>query len=246
MKGSRLQQSRTDNKNTASWLTTFNDLITLMMVFFVLLFSLSSIDVKKMSDLQYALQSGLGILERGNQVKIDVKENAPVEEIAQIHTQAEERVSENRGQAMRHFVEEAIGSMSAAIGMRVMYSDQGARIRFEDAVLFDFGRAEINPAGLMFLDQIAAVIHQVPCPIRIEGHTDNVPIHTKQFPSNWELSTARAVNVVKYFVDSCNIAPQRLSAVGYGASKPLLPNDSADYRAKNRRVEIVLIEEELN
>jgi chemotaxis protein MotB len=136
--------------------------------------------------------------------------------------------------------------MSAVTGMRVMYSDQGARIRFEDAVLFDFGRAEINPAGLMFLDQIAAVIHSIPCPIRIEGHTDNVPIHTKLFPSNWELSAARAVNVVKYFVDSCSIAPQRLSAVGYGASKPLFPNDSADYRTKNRRVEIVLIEEELN
>jgi chemotaxis protein MotB len=216
------------------------------MVFFVLLFSLSSIDVKKMSDLQYALQSGLGILERGNQVKIEVKENEPVEEMADIHTQAEERVSESRGQSIRHFVEEAIGSMSAVTGIRVIHSDQGARIRFENAVLFDFGRAKLNPAGLIFLDQIAAVINQIPCPIRIEGHTDNVPIHTKQFPSNWELSTARAVNVVKYFVDSSNIEPQRLSAVGYGASKPLFPNDSADYRAKNRRVEIVLIEEELN
>jgi chemotaxis protein MotB len=78
----------------------------------------------------------------------------------------------------------------------------------------------------------------------VEGHTDNVPIHTRQFPSNWELSTARAVNVLKYFADADRIDPRRLSAVGYGESKPLVNNDSPRNRAKNRRVEIVLIKED--
>jgi chemotaxis protein MotB len=80
--------------------------------------------------------------------------------------------------------------------------------------------------------------------VRVEGHTDNVPIHTNRFPSNWELSIARAVSVVKYFVDVGNINPQRLSAVGYGESRPLVPNSSAANLAKNRRVEIVLATED--
>jgi chemotaxis protein MotB len=85
----------------------------------------------------------------------------------------------------------------------------------------------------------------MPYPIRVEGHTDNVPIYTKRFPSNWELSTVRAVNVLKYFADAGGIDPRRLSAVGYGESKPLVANISPQSRAKNRRVEIVLIKEDL-
>jgi chemotaxis protein MotB len=85
----------------------------------------------------------------------------------------------------------------------------------------------------------------MPYPIRVEGHTDNVPIHTKRFPSNWELSTIRAVNVLKYFANEGRIDPRRLSAVGYGESKPLVANNSPRDRAKNRRVEIVLLKEDL-
>ena len=80
--------------------------------------------------------------------------------------------------------------------------------------------------------------------MRVEGHTDNIPIQTARFPSNWELSVARAVNVVKYFAEVSNIDPQRLSAVGYGESRPVAANDTASNRVKNRRVEILLITED--
>ena len=80
--------------------------------------------------------------------------------------------------------------------------------------------------------------------VRVEGHTDDTPINTKRFPSNWELSTARAVNVVKHFVESGKVVPQRMSAAGYGESKPLFSNDTRDHKARNRRVEITLIKEE--
>jgi chemotaxis protein MotB len=239
------QQAQPDGQNSSSWLTTFNDLVTLLMVFFVLLFTMSTIDSKKMSDFQYALQSGLGILEAGQRVGIKVKQEQPVRDMSHIKTQAEGRLKPEQKQSMRKIIEKALGSLDDQKGIRVFYTEQGARLRFEDAILFDFGRADINPAGFSFLDRISSVIHQIQGPVRIEGHTDDVPIHTKRFPSNWELSTARAVNVVKYFVESCNIKPQRLSAVGYGQSKPLFSNDSAEHRAKNRRVEIVLVREEL-
>jgi chemotaxis protein MotB len=235
------QQS--DEQSSASWLTTFNDLVTLLMVFFVLLFSLSSIDVNKMADFQYALQSGLGILKAGNQVSVDVKDENPIDDMSNLQQQAEGGNAPPSQQTMQANIEAALGSLDASIRVRVVYMQRGARLSFEDGVLFDFGRADISPEGRSVLESLADMIQKMPYPIRVEGHTDNVPIHTSRFPSNWELSTARAVNVVKYFADTGQIDPQRLSAVGYGESKPLVANDSAQQRAKNRRVEIVLIKE---
>ena len=118
-----------------------------------------------------------------------------------------------------------------------------AKLSPKDFLLFDFGKADINPGGLAFLDKMATLIHKIPHPVRVEGHTDNVPIHTARFPSNWELSIARAVSVVKYIAGSGKINPQRLSAVGYGETRPLVPNDSAVHRTRNRRVEIVIATE---
>ena len=146
---------------------------------------------------------------------------------------------------MQQTIEAALESLDADIGIQIIYTEQGAHLSFEDGVLFDFGRAAISTKGYAVLDEIADVVRKMPYPIRVEGHTDNVPINTKRFPSNWELSTVRAVNVLKYFADAGRIDPRRLSAVGYGESKPLVANDSPQSRAKNRRVEIVLIKEDL-
>ena len=246
MKRNQQHNGQADEQNSVNWLTTFNDLVTLLMVFFVLLFTMSTIDKEKMSDLQYALQSGLGVLKQGKNVQIEVKENQPIKDMSNLKTQASGWKDKPHGQSMQGFMQDAMDELRADIGIRVIYTDQGARLRFEDELLFSFGRAEIDPEGFSFLDKIAGAIHKMPYPIRVEGHTDNVPIHTKRFPSNWELSTARAVNVLKYFVDTCKIDPRRMSAVGYGESKPLVSNDSAAPRSKNRRVEIVLIKEDLN
>ena len=91
------------------------------------------------------------------------------------------------------------------------------------------------------LEKIGAIIARTSYFIRIEGHTDNLPIHTKLFPSNWDLSTARAVNVLRYFIQSHRIDAQRLAAVGFGEFQPLAPNDTPANRAKNRRVEMIFI-----
>jgi len=243
LKRDRQTNQQSDEKNNASWLTTFNDLVTLLMVFFVLLFSLSTIDMNKMADFQYALQSGLGILEAGNQVSVDVKTDNPIDDLSNLKQQAEGGTAPPPQQTMKANIEAALGSLDASIGVRVVYMQRGARLSFEDGVLFDFGRAVISPEGRAVLESLVDMIQKIPYPIRVEGHTDNIPIRTRRFPSNWELSTALAVNVVKYFTDTGQIDPQRLSAVGYGESKPLVANDSAQHRAKNRRVEIVLIKE---
>ena len=244
MKRNQQDNAQVEEQNSASWLTTFNDLVTLLMVFFVLLFSLSSIDAKKMADFQYALQSGLGILKEGRQSSIAVQDDRPVGDMSHEKTQPHGGSGKPQQQGMQEAVESALEAVGEDVGIQVTYTKHGAHLSFEDGVLFDFGQSNISSSGYGVLDRIVNVIRIMPYPIRIEGHTDNIPIHTKKFPSNWELSTARAVNVLKYFADAGQIDPRRLSAVGYGDSKPLVANESPRQRAKNRRVEIVLIKED--
>jgi chemotaxis protein MotB len=110
-----------------------------------------------------------------------------------------------------------------------------------EGALFDSGKADLKSEAIRLLDKIAPVLKQSQRPIRVEGHTDNVPIHTKEFPSNWELSTARAVNVLRYLVEKHEIPPQIISAAGYGEYHPIVPNDTAQNRSRNRRVEIIIL-----
>jgi len=120
-------------------------------------------------------------------------------------------------------------------------SKEGLVMRLSDHALFDSGIATLSPQGLPLLEKIGTIIARTSYFIRIEGHTDNLPIHTELFPSNWDLSTARAVNVLRYFLQSHHIDAQRLAAVGFGEFQPLAPNDMPANRAKNRRVEIIFI-----
>jgi chemotaxis protein MotB len=204
---------------------------------------MGTIDTKKMKDFHYALQSGLGILKEGKKVSVGIKENRFVDDMSHVMTQSEGESNSEKRRRMESLIENTINAIDTNSGIRVTYTQQGVNFTFEDAVLFDFGRAEINSEAFLFLDKIAGVVKTLPYPIRVEGHTDNVPIKTKHFPSNWELSIARAVNVVKYLAEKCNLNPRRLSAAGYGESKPTIPNTTTANRAKNRRVEIVLIME---
>jgi chemotaxis protein MotB len=233
------------HSNTAGWLTTFNDLVTLLMVFFVLLFTMSTIDTQKMGKFQYALQSGLGILKAGKKASISVSQSQPIDDMSHIRTQAEGGDTKEESELSRKLASAVRKLTEAELGIQVTRNDEGTRLAFEDQVLFDFGKDAINPEGFPFLDKIARALADVPYPLRVEGHTDNVPIRTKRFPSNWELSIARAVNVAKYFAQVSKLDPRRLSAVGYGESRPVAQNDTPSNRAKNRRVEILLLTEDV-
>lgn len=220
-----------EEEGGARWITTFNDMMTLLLVFFVLLFAMSNIDVKKIKNFQYSLQSGLGVLEEGEKVQIAVMERLPIENI------------EHKAQDK---IEDSIKAFDSEPGVGVAFTDKGILITLEESFLFRSGIADIDPEGLPLLDKIAVVIRKTANSIRVEGHTDNVKINTARFPSNWELSIARAVNVVKYLVETGKIPPQRLSAVGYGESRPVFSNDTPQHQAANRRVEILLASKNMN
>lgn len=124
---------------------------------------------------------------------------------------------------------------------KVLKGVKGAIIRLNDKMLFEQGSAIIKPEVLSTLDNIANELKKFDNYIIIEGHTDSTPISTSQFPSNWELSTARATNIIKYLVAKKEFNPQKLSAVGYGEYMPIAPNTSYEGKTLNRRVDIIII-----
>lgn len=247
MRRNRRYMSETEEGGNASWLTTFNDMMTLLMVFFVLIFSIGSLNLNRTSGLIDNLQSALGVLMAGKEVPVAVANKSVVPQIAADTDTAptagtqQNQLAASATSSVR--LQQFLKSLKLDPSMQAHFSSEGLRITLKDNILFDIGRAEINPHAFPLLNRMAVKLAKLPNRIRIEGHTDNIPIKTGLYPSNWELSVARAVNVLKYLVKAGGIAPARMSAVGYGNSRPLVPNDSPQNRAKNRRVEIVLVSE---
>lgn len=225
------QRNNTDHRAQGGpvWLTTFNDLVTLLMVFFVLLFSMGSLDVKRFKHFQNALQSAMGVLHAGQHAPVgvlaDKEKNAPV--------------SSNDTQEP-HMIHHKIEQLDDTQGLEAEYTSKGIQLTLNDNMLFPSGSADITSNGLDLLLKISAIIKPLKRTVRVEGHTDDVPISTVRYPSNWELSTERAINVVKYFINKGGIAPHYLSAVGYGDVKPRTAKNSTHSRKINRRVEIIL------
>jgi chemotaxis protein MotB len=227
-------ETEQETENPPGWLITFNDLITLLMVFFVLLFAMGNINAQKSEKLVGSLQSALGVLLEGKKTAVQVVR--PVLPTAQEISGGDSTVDAGFSEETQH----AIDDLAGLPEITVIQTPQGLSLTLSDSILFQSGVSELRFEGYPVLNKIILILQSNRFAIRVEGHTDNVSIRSMRFPSNWELSIARAVHVVKYFIDNGKIAPQRLSAVGYGDSKPIYPNDSPVNREKNRRVEIVL------
>ena len=190
--------------------------------------------------LQKALQSGLGVLEEGHLAAADESEDrrVPPTEAMRHQTASSENSAERTVKDMVIRMAQRINQGADRPLVRVGRQGQ---IMMENHLLFALGRADLNPDGMLLLRRLAGEFQNIPHNIRIEGHTDNIPIQTSRYPSNWELSTARAVRVVKYLANQGGIAPSRLMAAGYADVRPVRPNTSALNRAGNRRVEFFLL-----
>jgi chemotaxis protein MotB len=232
-----IDENEHEAPNPPGWLITFNDLITLLMVFFVLLFATGSINAKKSEKLVGSLQGALGVLREGKKVGVQVV--SPAQPTGPT-TPEDSGDASNKGSQFSEVSRNAVDDLANDPQITVVQTPKELLISLSDGILFQSGVSELRPEGYPVLNKIIQVLQRNKLAVRIEGHTDNVPIQGGRFPSNWELSIARAVHVVKYFMDAGKIDPRRLSAVGYGESKPLYPNDSPQNREKNRRVEIIL------
>ncbi len=221
--------SRNPAAGSHKWLVTFNDMITLLMVFFVLLFSMGSMDVKRFKNFQNALQSAMGVLHEGRHTPVGLISEHDVESIPPTAQALDEERQSDR-----------LKGLTETPGLEAEYTPRGIQLILNDKLLFASGSARLTPAGLALLNRVAQIIRPLGRYVRVEGHTDNIPISSLRYPSNWELSTARAIQVVKYLANRGGITPQYLSAAGYGQAKPRVPNDSVGNQSKNRRVEIIL------
>ena len=218
------------------WLLTFNDMVTLLLTFFVLILSLSKLDASKLAEASRSVRSTFKLSEYGT--KADVKIFTPfvilMRNRALIFERDKRKLARDINEAAKMFayLEES--------AMDVKVIKEGVSVVLGEKLLFKTGMAEIEERNRPALKAFCSILQKTDCRIKVNGHTDNVLINNEQFPSNWELSTARAVNVVRYFISEGGILPERLSAAGYADSKPLLPDVSDHNRELNRRVEIIL------
>lgn len=216
------------------WEIVYTGFVLILLCFFIMLCSFSSMKEVKVMKFVRSFVDTLSIMPGGADFqpgKVVLPESPDMVNvksgIAQIY------------QDMKELVEE-LGLEQA---VELALSEKGLMMVLSDNILFDPGVTEISSQGTPFLKKVRSIIGRTAFDVRIEGHTDNIPIHTWRYPSNWDLSTARAVNVLRYFLKDEKIASERLSAVGCGEFQPLFPNDSPEHRTKNRRVEIIFVNE---
>jgi len=215
-------------KKTAAepiWLTVFCDMTTNLMLFFLLLYGFTRLSKTSQQQMYIALSSS-GNSEKVLQQKADVV----LKKFAEDETSSNLQKMMNRGNLKKY--------------SNIETSESQIRLVLNTPVLFDSGRAELKPETRSLLGSIARTLSMTSCPIVVEGHTDNVPIKSREFRSNWELSARRAVNVINYFVKR-GLPAERFIAAGYGEYFPRFSNDEPIERKKNRRIEIVLLKEEI-
>ena len=223
-----------DGGGDLRWLLTYADMITLLMAFFIMMYSMSVISREKFDQAAASLRSEFGAPARdqasggsGLLPHLGAAAGPRLEEPLQsVKDQLEEYIAENDLQSLLQTREEARGLVITLVS---------------DNLLFPVGEATLRAPALSIVDRIAGLLEDIPNLTVIEGHTCSLPIKTSRYPSNWELSAARACAVARYLVEQWEIEPVRLAATGYAASRPVAPNDREEGRAQNRRVEIVLL-----
>lgn len=227
------------DQDSPHWMTTFSDLMTLLLVFFVLLYSFSIIDVEKFQRFMASFQ-GTGVLDFGEK-PLDKDKDHDYDKLEEDNQELLDNLRKQDPLVEVYLaVQEYIESNDLSTEITVRYSERGVALEIKDKILFASGKAYLKPEARKLLQELSGLLTELTYPISIEGHTDNRPIHNAEFPSNWELSAARAVAVVRHLAETLGMDPKRLSAVGYGEFHPIVPNDSPENMAQNRRVVIVI------
>ncbi|HET6454779.1 MAG TPA: flagellar motor protein MotB [Armatimonadota bacterium] len=230
-----------DGGGALRWVLTYADMITLLMAFFIMLYSMSVLNMAKFQQVATSIKSGFGgmvegqgrsILGSSEQFNLKLSpipndiSGVPDQTMKKIQTMIKDEKLENK--------------------VRLRVDERGLVISLAtDKVLFGPGRATLSRSARKIIDAVADTLKDVPNEIRVEGHTCDLPIRSSEFPSNWELSTARATNVIRYLIDKKGFQPGRLSAAGYADSRALVPNTSEFNRAINRRVDIVVLRSQI-
>jgi chemotaxis protein MotB len=226
------QKKQEAPRGAPAYMTTWGDMCTLLLCFFVMLLAMSTIDPAKFNVAASSFQNALsGVLESYPSVMI-------TKDILIPRLGGDEQNKRMAVDAAQR-IKEAVKKEGLEDAVKVKVTESGIAVKLSDPIGFDLGESEIKPELIPTLKSICEIVNSLPTTqIRVEGHTDDLPIRSYKFPSNWELSSSRALNVVKFMASDGRIEPSRLSAIGYGEYRPLVPNTSDENRKMNRRIEI--------
>lgn len=220
---------------------TWSDMVSLLLCFFVLLFAMSTIDAEKAQQAIISLRGSLGVMRGGRTMeRIDVPHPAPPRDEGQTAGPSPEvRVMDTQ------HVARVIDSFLRTEGLNriitVTVNQRGVSVSMSDQFLFASGSAMLRPDSYRVLYRIATLVRDVVPAIAVEGHTDSVPLRGGMYRDNWGLSAARAARVASFMEESGGVNPRRLQAVGFGPSRPVVPNSTPENRALNRRVDLVFL-----
>ena len=256
MAGRKKKGGGGEHENAERWLLTYADMITLLVAFFIMLYAMSVMNQAKFQQLAISVRSGFGTSVTGGVPTIFSRggglNSTPsiINSSKSGDSSSDEFIKDAKLRQDANSLDKAYEKVKAYIEknklqsqMRVERNERGVVVTvLTDKMLFTSGDTALRPEELSLLNMVGDVLQKATPenPVRIEGHTDNLPIHTARFPSNWELSTTRATTVLRYF-EGRGIAPLRLEAAGYADQHPLVSNDSEEHRGQNRRVEIVIL-----
>lgn len=244
-----LKSRRTsDHVNHDRWLVSYADFITLLFAFFVVLFASSRADQQKQTQIAHSIRSAFAALgvfpsSPGSEGKA-AADPSPAAPPVNVVLGDDLSASPEVQQDLHRLQSQLNSTLSAEIARRAValrLGRDGLVVSLRESGFYDSGSALPHAQARPILAYVASTIGATPYDIRIEGHTDNVPIHTAQFASNWELSTARATELAKIFIVSDHFAPARLSAAGFAEYHPVAGNDTPEGRSQNRRVDIIVL-----
>jgi chemotaxis protein MotB len=230
--------------NQERWLVSYADFITLLFAFFVVLYAFSKADQKKQSEMAAAVNTALQSLSvlPGAAHTASRTTQAPeaMNAFLNVEVLSPAKARDDLEQ-MRHQLIQTLSKEISQQSISVEMTREGLVISLREAGFFNSGSATPRPESLPILGQIADKLNRSPYEMRVEGHTDNVPIHTAEFDTNWELSSSRATHIARIFLELKAIPPERLSAAGFAEFHPVASNSTPEGRAKNRRVDLVIL-----
>ncbi len=230
------------------WLVSYADFVTLLFAFFVVLYATAQVDKQKALRLSVAISSAfqnMGVFQGGSQSAVSAASPDLAEASARETNASAPAVDDAARQhdlnAIRAELERALASEIRRNDVALHMEADGLVVSLREMGFFDSGSASIKAGAENAFSRVAGILREHDCSVRIEGHTDNVPIHTSQFASNWELSTARATGLVTSLIEQYDISADRLAAAGYAEFHPVSSNDSVKGRQLNRRVDVVIL-----
>lgn len=256
----RRNKKRAAHDNHERWLITYSDLITLLLIFFVIMYAMSKVDMAKYSVLAQSLNlqfqkadslvpNGQGLVGNANPAHGNEGEMKKANEAAA--TKSEEQLlreqQEQNLQDLMQKISQYIAENNLESQVSVADTQRGIAVTLKDLFLFDLGKADLKPPAYPILQKLASLIPTLNTKVSIEGHTDNLPLATGSlYKDNWGLSQARSLSVLRYFTNTAGLQDNMFISSAYADTMPVAPNDSEENRSKNRRVEIVVLRTPIN